>query len=317
MKKLAKHIIKRLISQDKKWERLHHRQINSSIEAIFDFPEYTYGLVEQFLNPKGKNYLGYAHPEFLNYGHAKSILDYAGTTLETGKLIGGEHGLRCLYPVKETEHFDWYENCSIVLTQSLKRKSILQNAGIHAEAIGPFIHYAKDYSLSKNENLINERYGQIHVAFPYRSLFGKRLDAHGYIRHLLANKDIIQYDTLLVSGRKSDYAEIENDNIVFFSSGGINNPFFLSHLRFIFNYASTTSSNVLSASMGYSIYLKKTHFVYGNDTADLDVIINDYESVTSYLAKINPDSHDVANTWGFNCVKPKKELGLILRQSCS
>ena len=312
MKKVAKKIIKNLISQDKQWARLQREQVNSPIETIFNFPNYTFGLLERILNPKRKNYLGYAHPEFLNYGHAQSILKHAGIQSKKCVHIGCEHGLRCLYP-RQQNPFEWYSDCSIVLTFNLSRRNILQSQGMRSEAIGPYIHYATDHSRTEVKKLIEAQYGRIHVAFPYNNLFGARLDPREYLRHLLANKHLIQYDTLLVSGRKIDYTEIDTDDVVFFSSGGINNPYFLDHLKFILNNAKSTSSNALSTALGYSIYLKKNHFVYDTKKEGLNVLGKQYDSITKNLVEFSCENTLIPKMWGFDSIKSKQELASILQ----
>jgi hypothetical protein len=316
MKKTLKKIRSKFVSQNKKWDSLRAKNLCSPIENVLKFPSYRPNAIERILNPKNKNLLGYAHPEFLNYGHAHSIFSYANYRPTKEKLIGCEHGIRCLYPHDTFDSYDWYQNCSVVLTSNEVRRDILRRNNIKSEAIGPYIHYAEDSSTNQLRDEISDMYGKIHIAFPYAELFGCSRNTTAYVKSILNCQDMLNFDTLLISGDPKQFLDIDCSDVFFLNCGGINNPYFTEHLKFILNLSSSTSSNALSATLGYTIYLGKKHYIYNIDDYELNIIGDKYSMISDKLMMIDNDNPLVSKMWGFNNVRNKSEMLGILNNDC-
>lgn len=287
-----------------------------------------------------------ADDEFCWYGHAPSILKFAGITQYPVRRTTAEHGNILSYRLP-MENYDRYKN-KLVLTFGQSRAEFLRSSyGINAEPIGPFIHYARAPIVSYRLSSLKKLLGRVVVHFPFfEDIVGSNQDRVAYSRedHRLCAQTLLQWkkdglvdsivicyrwiDTLQKCGVVEAYQGID---AIEACCGTILNPFYLDHLRLIIELSVCTTSNTVSTPLGYSIYLGKPHYIIGigdlnsahhkpNDPASTYLFKQLY--ATSAKASLDMPTGDlytaIADSNGFTCVRTSPELGQLLlgAESC-
>ena len=269
-----------------------------SLDSIKNLDEYYDEMKKVYtLSTKKGNYISETSYSFDSkfYGLWKSLCDYSNIKINdlfytVPMLI--EHGV----------NFSKYFNENIdklyfsLFFQSEYKKAMYFN--IPCFAIGPYIHYAKDYYNDDEFLKIKRKLGKVLLVFPTHRTEGDltSFDIMDFIDKCLkiANKE---YDSVVVC---LYWADINNELINLYKSYGFyvcsagfrsdNN--FLNRLKSLIKLSDCTVTNDLGTNIGYSMYLNKktllikTKNLYGfmnNVSFNKDIYFNLYEKFLTYF----------------------------------
>jgi len=278
------------------------------------------------------------HPIIDNnfYGIGTSLNLYSG--LKKNNLIKCyiEHGYFFGSYVAEDSKKYW---CKNVLTFNERRESHLKPYNFNnIYQIGPYIHYAEQYSSPAQFDKYKSELGKMLLVFPMHSSTGTYLDYDFKLFFDFIDKIKNNYDSVVISVFWTDLNnekfihECESRQYKIFSAGNRYDQFFLSRLKDIINLSNMTISNGVGTHLIYSVYLKKPHYIYKqnidektlNKKGEFELSIydnNEYEIRkhemnelevlfgNSYNDKLTPKQFKYCETrFGFDKIKTPKEL---------
>ncbi len=266
------------------------------------------------------------------YGHANALKKYAGA--DPNYHIKGliEHGIFFGNYIWTQDHDS---NLPIALTFSQKRKDVIEkNSNKKAFAIGPYIHYAKDYLEEEEFNLELKRLGSNLLVFPAHSTSAS-LTSYEVVDFISQIKKIAkEYRTIRVClywrdillGRHKPYQKAGFECV---SAGHIFDPFFLPRLKTIISLATSTMTNTIGTYTGYSIYLNKPHYFYKQElkvigdkreleNISIKEVLNDLkplqEAFSSFRKSISSKQFEITKLYfGLDQVKSAGELKKIFK----
>ena len=266
------------------------------------------------------------------YGHDSVFMRYIMVFPyeNPAKHITVEHG-NILVDCTAPQNIDRYQD-KLVLTYREERITYFNEVGVKAKAIGPYIHYAKNRVSKEIFKSIKQELGRVVLFFPHFS--EKWNNEHTLcINMLLSWKNEGKVDSIVVCYRLDDVSK-GADFINMYNKigaipaccGDMRNPFYMDHLKFLIELSDFTASNVVSTPVGYSLYMKKQHFIIGdyksrfnkNNPTDQKTIYL-FEKLYRNLPEIYNIEDEVVNKvskwWGFDAVLSEKEFKKILLDS--
>ncbi len=199
------------------------------------------------------------------YGHATAFKKYAR--------------LKNDYPIKAAiEHgpffgsFIWPQDLNnslpAMITFSKKRAKFLEKkTGKKIYSVGPYIHYAKHHLSKKKLEQEKKRLGKNLLVFPVHStsISGLDYDIEEFCKAI--KKLSKQFDTVRVCLYWKDILH-EKDKVYkkygfeVVTAGHVFDSRFLPRLKSIIALSSATMSNSVGTHLGYSVFLKKPHYLY-------------------------------------------------------
>jgi hypothetical protein len=313
---------------------------SDGVETL-NIPPKNYSFIEKVIGraPFGR-LCNIADDEFCWYGHASSLLRFAGIRNYPIKKTTAEHGV-ILGERFAIENFDRYKT-KLVLTYGQSRAKFLRSHyGINAESIGPFIHYANAPITDDQFSKLRKLLGRAVVHFPFFAdviSSNSNLVAHSHDDHFLCAQTLLNWkklgmvDSILICNRwNNEYQShktlflYKKIGAIMIGCGSILNPFFLDHLKLIIELSTITTSNAVSTPLGYSIYLGKPHYIIGSGLQDPNLMLQQ-DSISKYLFKElyagsekiqfklpYEDSYQIiSEVFGFSSIKNSSELSKLI-----
>ena len=208
------------------------------------------------------------HPIIDNnfYGIGTSLNLYAG--LKANNLIKFyiEHGYYFGSYIAEDSKIYW---CNNILTFSQRRKDYLKHHPFNKiYEIGPYIHYAQQYSSNSDFNRYRSDLGKMLLVFPMHASTGTLLDYNLNLFFDFIDTLKKDYDSVVISifwtdlNNKGFISECQRRKYKIFSAGNRYDQFFLSRLKDIINLSSMTISNGVGTHIIYSVFLNKAHYIF-------------------------------------------------------
>lgn len=207
-----------------------------------------------------------------------------------------------------------------ILTFSESRVQILRRIiNKPALAIGPYIHYASPLLDNQSYDNIKKQLGKTLLFFPSHSCVEG--DAKNNISHeieiLSRIKEREGFESVLVCMyyldiQKFDYNTIyEQSGFKVVTAGHQLDLNFLRRLKSIIMLSDYTVSSSVGTQVGYCVYLKKPHYIIGENT--VPNMPDDYKSIydafSIYSPEITEKQYSVAaKYWGFNEIMPPEGL---------
>lgn len=208
------------------------------------------------------------HPIIDNnfYGIGSSLNTYAG--LKKYNLIKCyiEHGYFFGSYISEDSKKYW---CKNIITFGEKRRKHLEcHSFNNIYQIGPYIHYAEDYSSISKYKKYKSELGKMLLVFPMHASTGTYLDYDFKLFFDFIDNMKNEYDNVVVC---VFWADLNNEKLIhecksrqykIFSAGNRYDQFFLSRLKDIITLSSMTVSNGVGTHLIYSVYLEKPHYIF-------------------------------------------------------
>lgn len=235
--------------------------------------------------------------EALYYGALPALLEYAG--LESYTMpplnLGVQHGY--VFEIRNWEKSK-LEKRNLVWSKKLVEMYHEHTSNPDIYAIGAAFFYAK--SLLDKDQLSGEkkRLGQNLLAFPMHSQgnVDTNYDPDKFLKILLEERK--RFDTVrvcmywkdILRGAHKVFADAGFECVC---NGHIYDPNFLRRQKSLFELADATISNGVGSHIGYSIYMKKPHWL----------IDDEYEFVNTHKSGDAKDLTDVAKGENFQSIK--------------
>jgi len=208
------------------------------------------------------------HPIIDNnfYGIGTSLNSYAG--LKADKLIKFyiEHGYYFGSYIAKDSKIYW---CNNIITFSQRRKDHLKRHSFNKiYQIGPYIHYAEQYSSNSEFNNYRSDLGKMLLVFPMHASTGTSLDYNLNLFFDFIDEIKKDYDSVVISvfwtdlNNKQFMSECQKREYRIFSAGNRYDQFFLSRLKDIINLSTMTISNGVGTHVIYSVFLNKAHYIF-------------------------------------------------------
>lgn len=253
------------------------------------------------------------------YGHASALKIYAGVSKQNYSF---EHGL----------YFDDYippatylRSVKRVITINKEREQLIsKKVGKPVHAVGPYIHYAESLLSNSQINEIKSKYGRILLVFPSHSCveLGSCYDENRFIESINKFKVEHGFDSVFVSLfyhdiLHNDYAKAyRNAGFKIVTSGHRYDLNFIRRQKSLFELCDYTIGNSVGTHIGYSIYMGKPHCIICDPTIE-DSQSKQYRTIgkvfSEYTDSVTSEQHKIASRyWGFDCVKSREELSIIL-----
>jgi len=218
--------------------------------------------------------------------------------------------------------------------------SVPNNNGVYA--VGPYIAYAKQALSDEKIKIEKERLGSNLLVFPAHSTWGiqANYDFDDFCNEI--KKVGKEYDSIRVCLYWKDvllnFGELyKKEGFEVVTAGHMYDFMFFSRLKSLITTSTMTMSNGAGSQIGFSVYLKKPHYLY-NPIFDFKKIVEDgeqadsqyqivqdvknrFQGVTDLLAynfssmeeNITKDQLSIVDKyWGINHVKSSKELKTII-----
>ncbi len=242
-----------------------------------------------------------------------------------------EHGL---YLNEDVDAIDLETNLPSMVTYSKYRVDILKQYRKRVFGIGPFIHYAKSFLNDSQISLEKKRLKKNILLFPVHSTpdIDIDYDIHKFckkVKKIGKNYDSIRvclYWKDILIGRDKIYRDYGFECV---TAGHMLDPLFLPRLKSLLLISDLTLSNVISAHVGYSIFLGRPHILIAESlkmstSSYWKKRIGEYWSSDGYKLvreefskinyKITPNQKKLVNIyWGSNLIKNKKQLAKIVK----
>lgn len=264
------------------------------------------------------------------YGHATVLKKYAGISNDYSTKAAIEHG-------PFFGDFIWPQDLNnslpAIITFSKKRaESLRRKTGRKTFAIGPYIHYANHYLSKKQLAKEKKRLGKNLLVFPVHATSNAPTDFDietfcQEIKRVGKNFESIRvclYWKDVLHGNDKIYKKYGFETI---TAGHIFNPNFLPRLKSIIEVSSATMSNAVGTHLGYSVFMKKPHYVfvqkykvYGNnqeiERATTANKTKDYKNIEkAFLIKndsITTQQYNLASSFfGFDQIKSPRGIRKI------
>lgn len=275
-----------------------------------------------------------AYAENTLYGYANSVMKYAGLENESMLYLPLlEHGI----DLSEEFYAPRYAAGRNYIFQGNNKLDIWEKkTGQKGYAIGPFIHYAKDYYSDKKIDELREKNGRTLLVFPPHS------DEYGggdFLLNSFTNEFFRiaeNYDTIIASvfwidtgDKYMDYLESRGVKLV--SSGFKLDNRFVSRMKTIISMADTVIFPILTTSIGYAYYLGKKVICLSSvrnenstNTEDQEFVSAENNRYTNLFCRVFNEQADLKTKqaddlidfyWGTSLIKTKKEIKEIYYQN--
>jgi hypothetical protein len=163
--------------------------------------------------------------------------------------------------------------CRNIYTYSENRKRILEkyNKKLNIIPVGPYILGASFFYDTKTRSNIKKKFGKILLVFPSHSTKSVQThyDKQAFINEILRIQD--NFQSVFVCLHRLDivnnqYQEFLNSNFIIVTAGSPEDIKFLSRLKDLIELSDMTMSNSLGTHIGYSICMKKPHYLFYQPT---------------------------------------------------
>lgn len=305
----------------------NNKKLNNKNNKLFDWKLYIHKIKPYFFHPVIDNNF---------YGIGTSLNTYCG--LKKNNLIKSyiEHGYFFGSYVAEDSKKYW---CKNVITFNERRSNYLKSYNFNnVYQIGPYIHYAEQYSSSSEFKKYKSELGKMLLVFPMHASTGTYLKYDFKLFFDFIDKKKKDFDSVVMS---VFWTDLHNDEFIneclmrnykLFSAGNRYDQFFLSRLKDIINLSDMTISNGVGTHLIYTVYLNKPHYIFtqeinensSNKKGDFELNIysnNEYEIRKNemnelellfgnrYNEQLTLKQYSYCETnFGFDKIKTPKEL---------
>lgn len=272
------------------------------------------------------------------YGYATYLKQFAGLKNDLKAYM--EHGL-FLGGIVHPDQFHWHFKRMITMSEG--RREILKAKLPHKEsiAVGPYIHYAQSVLNTEEMQALKKDLGKTLLVYPFHSArhISTNYDEDGFITEI--KRVAKDFDTVLIclyyldclDATKVEAYTSEGFKIV--SNGHRFDRHFVARQRCHIELSDLTMSNGMGTHTGFCVYLKKPHYIYKQEVAQIAKSTTDFKRMKTAGAAgdakeaVAAERHffmdlfgelrgDIsakqweatAEFWGFESVKTAEELKL-------
>lgn len=267
------------------------------------------------------------------YGLGRVLRNYCGVVDSPKACI--EHGVHFGEYVNQSET-DKSELPALFTLSPYRLEQIRKASSVPVCIVGPYIAYSKDYLDNKSIEAIRDRLGKTILAIPSHSVRGGTVsyDYKDFINEIRRVKNAINAQTILVmlyyqDILNGDAAIFEDAGFVVVTCGYREDCHFLERQRTLIKLADFTMSNSIGTHVGYCVYMGKPHYSFKQwyeydivlhsekDTAKAQGELFEQEVVRDAFSSceeaITEQQLSICKKyWGFDYVKSKEEMRLIL-----
>lgn len=207
-------------------------------------------------------------PDNNMYGLSAILKSYCGIPLDKPIKSCMEHGLYFGDYVSRDENY--YPKYLKIITLGKYREEKLRKKGCARKItlIGPYINYAHSLLTEYEMMRIKEQFGKILLVFPSHSIEGARseYDFNNFLQEICRLKSA--FDSVWVCfffadlDRRNFVDAYEKNGFKIVTCGHKYDLNFMNRQRTLMELSAATMSNDVGTHVGYSIALKKPHYIY-------------------------------------------------------
>ncbi|MHB0993933.1 MAG: hypothetical protein ACYC04_06205 [Sulfurovum sp.] len=278
------------------------------------------------------------------YSHDIVLKKYANIPFDQPLSCIIEHGLVLTEHLVENPLTYPFAKSNVVMSQA--RKKYLEENGIDAHAIGPYIHYVDTIYNDSELRRMKEKLGKTLLFFPSHSTKDvSKKESYKYMSEIIDKlKKKHDFDSVLICGyfmdiqdNLFDYID-HNEGYLFVSAGDRRGPMFLNLIKTFISLSDIVASTTIGTQTGYAYLLGKPYWTIpnGNITDYYSGNQNCVQNEKSIVSKPLIGNHKisyfdlekmfysqtfsidddlfgiVSDLWGFNEIKSKKNMKVIL-----
>lgn len=272
------------------------------------------------------------------YGYASYLKQYAGIKKDLKAYM--EHGL-FLGGIVHPDQFHWH--FKRIITMSEGRREILKAKLAQKEsiAVGPYIHYAQAVLNEEEMAALKKELGKTLLVYPFHSArhISTNYDEDGFISEI--KRVAKDFDTVLIclyyldcldAGKVAAY---ESEGFKIVTNGHRFDRHFVARQRTHIELSDLTMSNAMGTHTGFCVYLKKPHYIYKQEVAQIaksaselkrmkvagaagdarDAVQQERDFFIQLYGELRDDIsakqwEATADFWGFDSIKTAEELKL-------
>jgi len=224
---------------------------------LFDYKKLATDLPIGLSHPIIDNNLYGLHEVLCNYGNLKTVRHKV--FFEHGMIFGS-----LVQPHAITSF------ANEILTFSVYREDYIKKHGKKVIKIGPYIHYAEPLIDDLKNEELKKQLGKVLLVFPSHSIksLKKEFDFKAFLTRIHECRK--GFDNVLVCLYWKDvqlgHGKVYEDaGFRVVTAGHFYDKYFLSRLKTIIELSDMTMSNDIGTHLGYCVYLKKPHYIFGQD----------------------------------------------------
>jgi len=268
------------------------------------------------------------------YGHASILKQYSHLPPDYKLKTVIEHGLFFGNYIWTQDIYNKFPYIFTFGTQRIQNLQKMTNKKIIP--IGPYIYYAKPFFSKQQTEKERQRLGKNLLVFPIHSTGDSRVnfDFDSYCKEIMKIGSKFQTIRICIY-----WKDVQNDILKKYkkypfelvTAGHIFDPMFLPRIKSLIDISSSTASNSVGTHIGYSIYMKKPHYLYkqklkySGGTIEVKRCLDiektsDYSHIENafldYRDSISDHQKNIVNMyWGLDQIKTRGELRQIFDEA--
>lgn len=267
---------------------LEWKKIFSKIDSIQDINSFKNNVMRYKSIVNRAQYLMCEGKESLLYGHVKMLYDYAGVEFKSPIYLSKiEHGIN-FYESSSVFDLPIQPSCYIFQGEYKKKYVNKKNISTPIYAIGPYIHYAKEYYVDEEFRAFKSKIKKTLLIFPTHTYEMSKCeyDTREFVDKVYSLYGD-KYDTIMVCAYWLDvdsrvYSVFEERGAIIVSAGARFDDKFISRLKTIIKLSDAVLVNDIGTNIGYAIYLKKKVMYMSIATKKSDITCDNLKEMKNY-----------------------------------